>query len=554
MTENSEQLSSKNIFSDSPLGIKNPLLSRSPLGQKFLQPLGSRSISVLNLSLFSDKEGKLQRFSDWESPFLVKSKPDLGFKTIIQEKPLSPLSNNPFKATELHSDQVSNIESDFSETPTNYNLEADIHTLDKPQIRQKLAPPSEKNNESKKNNPVSPTKPSSSKVKPSKSTLFRAIIGDNSPSSKQNSFPQVENKPSSNLNSEQNINLSSFESDSPIIQEQTETYNLEQISSRIDSPNSPQIQRESESSTPETHSELPQTQQPQTPIVEKTSSGINSPNSPQIQRETESSTPENPNTITSDSSPQIQRKSKSILNQSNFINEKPQTVRELLSDGNLPEIQGVFKNLASHKRLTSQQTKNQENQYFFQNYQASIQAKTSTSSPKSRNSVPDAWSNIEELMGEAEKPKPDSNRKKSPNLNPQQSRLEKPPKSQLLPDSTQVSPKGEVQSAQFENQPSPIKKLMQKTLANRGKLKEEVSARKGHQVHPLKEQDLYALEENVNAQNIAQVQKQDESKEEVITSEHLEELAREIYSAICQRFQVERERYGFNNFSNRLPW
>ncbi|MEL7037557.1 MAG: hypothetical protein AAFO04_18320 [Cyanobacteria bacterium J06592_8] len=468
MTENSEQLPSENIPSESPFGTRNTLLSRSPLGQKFLQPIGARSISVLDLSLFSDQGGELQRFSDGDSPFLVESKPRLKPEATIQAEPISSINFNPSQVTEFNSDQGSNRESDFSQTLINSNPESDIPKSDQPQVRRESASPSKNDSKRKSDDKTPTTKPELSSLKASKSTLFREILGESHP-------PQAQNKSSSNLHSEQNINRNSFEPETLINQEETDTSHSEDQSNAIASENSLSIQQKSEIY----------------PTEQRT------------------------NAIASSISNSGQKNSESF---------------------------NISENLSQIQR----ESQTQKIQNSSQKSQGSIQAKPTTNPRKSRDLVPESWSNIEELMGETEKPEPNSN--------PEQSRLKKPPKSQLLPDSTQVGAKGEVRSSQFENQPTQIKKLMQKTLENRGKLKEQVSARKGHQVQPLNEQDLYALEESVKAQNLAQVQILDESKEEVVTSEHLEELAREIYSAICQRFQVERERYGFNNFSNRLPW
>ncbi|MEO8891895.1 MAG: hypothetical protein ABI417_10240, partial [Coleofasciculaceae cyanobacterium] len=59
-----------------PLGIKDPLLSPIPLGQrfispKFLSPLGARPLSTVDFSTFSDE-------AFWDSPFLNDSPPNVG--------------------------------------------------------------------------------------------------------------------------------------------------------------------------------------------------------------------------------------------------------------------------------------------------------------------------------------------------------------------------------------------------------------------------------------------------------------------------------------------
>ncbi len=633
MTENSEQFTSENIPSEPTLGIKNPLVSRSPLGQKFLQPLGAKSLSVLDLSLFSGEGGELQQFSDWESPFLVESKPQLGNQAILQEQSLSSTNFDSSQVPELNREQTNNGESDFSQNPAILNPErSSIPISEDSQVRRESTSLYNESSNTHQEPQVSTSQPYTSHSKPSKSTIFREILGDKLLSNKVNNFTQKNNTKFSNSEEISNLPLiqrkaetanteevsnvplipretqepSTIESqpDLPSIQRKAEVSNNEELSNLPliqretqesltikNQSNLPTIQREPETSNSEEVSNLSSIQKKAEPLTAKNQSNLpliqretksdnseeisNLPsiqretqpskseavsNSPSIQRETQPSNigetsnlpsiqreTEEPSTTKSQSNlPLIQRESESKLNQSNFIDESNQTVGELLSRGNLPEIQGVFENITSQKILGSQQYSIQSTRYPSQKSQDSIQAKPAINSQKYRNLVPESWSNIEELIGEEEKPKQNSNH--------EQSRPKKPPKSQLLPDSTQVGARGEIRASQFENQPSQIKELMQQTLANRGKLKEEVSSKKGHKVQPLTEQDIYSLEENIKSKDLVSIQKEEDTKDEVVTSEHLEELAREIYSVVCQRLQVERERYSFKSYYNRLPW
>jgi len=104
---------------------------------------------------------------------------------------------------------------------------------------------------------------------------------------------------------------------------------------------------------------------------------------------------------------------------------------------------------------------------------------------------------------------------------------------------------------------SPYDPMMEKTIETRAILKDKMSPEKSHPIQPLRQQDLDELEEHISTQPSSQEpenEKKQEEKEEVVTSEHLEALAREIYGSICQRLQIERERYGLNPASRRLPW
>ena len=81
---------------EEPLGIRNPLLSSTPLGQrflspKFLLPLGSRPLSTFDFSTFSSDSTLVQGFLDeafWDSPFLNESPPILGSASLTLPQPI----------------------------------------------------------------------------------------------------------------------------------------------------------------------------------------------------------------------------------------------------------------------------------------------------------------------------------------------------------------------------------------------------------------------------------------------------------------------------------
>ncbi|MEB3885563.1 hypothetical protein LKE08_19230, partial [Lyngbya sp. CCY1209] len=254
MAENSEQLKSENVPSDPPLGIKSPLLSRSPLGQTFLQPLGTRSLSVLDRSLFSREGVELQRFPDWDSPFLVESKPRLGNETIIQEQPL-PTADK------------------LTPNPATSNPEiSSIPTAEEPQVRRELAAPSEAiNRDSESPNHDNP-QPSISQFKPSKSTIFRSALDGIKYPQNYNNFGAKKSTPKTEISKPIHRENVQRKSETSGIEQISETSASEEISDAIASPDSPGIQRQSETSASEAITDA-----------------IASPDSSPIQRQSETS-------------------------------------------------------------------------------------------------------------------------------------------------------------------------------------------------------------------------------------------------------------------------
>ncbi|MDT9229702.1 MAG: hypothetical protein P5690_12465, partial [Limnospira sp. PMC 1236.20] len=168
MSKNPDNVTSTNTNSPSYLGVKNPLMSPTPLGQKFLQPLGARSISVLDLSLFAGEGVQLQSFDEWDSPFLLESKPNFSNQNIIQEKPLNSVDFTPNAET--------------TSIPQSTETSA-IFTSETPEISRELDSPSEELDNLNQDQ----TKVNYQKSTPSKSTIFRSILGDNI-SPKSNKF------------------------------------------------------------------------------------------------------------------------------------------------------------------------------------------------------------------------------------------------------------------------------------------------------------------------------------------------------------------------------
>ncbi|MDT9312589.1 MAG: hypothetical protein P5701_19430, partial [Limnospira sp. Paracas R14] len=237
MSTKSDKISSTNTPSEAPLGVKNPIVSPIPLGQKFLQPIGARSISVLDLSLFSSKGVELQRFSDWDSPFLLESKPDLGNRNIIQEKPLNDV------------DFSGNSEIESIPKPTEISP---IPTSESSAIRRELDAPFEDLDNINQDQ----TKVNYQQSQPSKSTIFRSILGDYvSPKSNRfypPKYPESQERSKSHhsesIQRQYESSTSEPISDISPIQRLSETSDSGDINDAIASNDSPSIQRLSETS------------------------------------------------------------------------------------------------------------------------------------------------------------------------------------------------------------------------------------------------------------------------------------------------------------------
>ncbi|GCE95472.1 hypothetical protein NIES46_35370 [Arthrospira platensis NIES-46] len=329
--------------------------------------------------------------------------------------------------------------------------------------------------------------------------------------------------------------------DSPSIQRLPETSDWGDVNNAIASHDLPSIQRLSETSDSSPIQRLSETSD-----SGDVNNAIASDDSPSIQRlsETSDSSPIQRPSETSDSgdvndgisendSSSIQREAELLSS----ISTRNITVKEMLLNGNIPEIQRFFKN-----------------KFITKNNEASNHQNFNKNNPKNsdfneKNLVSHNPYNIHNI-----------NNQKNSRLNQfknNQNTNVSFPQNPYIPDSLQVSSKGNILSSQFYNKPSNIKEIMQKTIQDRARLKQTISSQKSQQVESLREQDIYELEENIKAKATTDDdhnQPESKSEEEVVTSEQLEALAIEIYRFICQRFQVERERYGSHRSSGRFPW
>ena len=120
------------------LGVRNPLLSATPLGQSFLSaqfilPLGAKPINLINWSLTSPNETAVQGFIDqdlWQDSSFAE------FQPLHQNLPSSETATFSDRSATSPTIPPSTAAPSQPETPTSHRLEA---TPSKPQISRKKA-------------------------------------------------------------------------------------------------------------------------------------------------------------------------------------------------------------------------------------------------------------------------------------------------------------------------------------------------------------------------------------------------------------------------------
>ncbi len=173
----------------------------------------------------------------------------------------------------------------------------------------------------------------------------------------------------------------------------------------------------------------------------------------------------------------------------------------------------------------------------------------------STEAIPDAWTSIEELMGESQAiPDPStvvqtfSNQKESPKPQPkpkqQQSDIRN---SMMLPPGVNMGVNGP-KSLGLMEQPTALQQLMQESLKTSGQIKDAIASRTAQPLEPIQSEDLKTLLPGLQSN-----EKQEKTQEQKDFSAAFEALAREIYALLRQRLEVEKERHGFY-YSGRSNW
>jgi hypothetical protein len=171
--------------------------------------------------------------------------------------------------------------------------------------------------------------------------------------------------------------------------------------------------------------------------------------------------------------------------------------------------------------------------------------------------IPESWSSIEELLGEnhASESEPVvvqafADRRHSATENQQLSQNESNIRtSKLLPSA--IRGVKNLKSSSFSGQSAYGQKPIQKATEVSTKLKEAISIRKRGIEKPIPAQNIEPVEEDISSQESVE---QDENKYEENVLDHLDALAREIYTLVRQRLEIERERHHGLYYSGRLPW
>ena len=173
--------------------------------------------------------------------------------------------------------------------------------------------------------------------------------------------------------------------------------------------------------------------------------------------------------------------------------------------------------------------------------------------------IPESWSSIEELLGENH-PSPSESEpvvvqafadgRHSATENQQLSQNESNIRTSMLLPSAIRGAKN-LKNSSFSGQSAYGQKPMQKSTEVSTKLKEAISIRNREIEKPIPAQNIELVEEDISSQESVE---QDENKCEENVPDHLDALAREIYTLVRHRLEIERERHHGLYYSGRLPW
>ncbi|SKB15631.1 hypothetical protein PL11201_770001 [Planktothrix sp. PCC 11201] len=173
----------------------------------------------------------------------------------------------------------------------------------------------------------------------------------------------------------------------------------------------------------------------------------------------------------------------------------------------------------------------------------------------STSDVPDSWSSIEELLGESnstpseptvvqafstKEGRPAKERKNRKQMSDIRTGM-------LLPPGISRGVTG-VHSLDLQQQPTPVKALMEKTIQTRLQQEQKTASRKAEPVQTLTRSNIGLEDSRVSL--ISEAQKE-ETKQAETKTDQVEVLAREIYCLVRQRFEIERERQG-SSYDRRL--
>ncbi|MCF3575745.1 hypothetical protein [Planktothrix agardhii] len=533
--QNINQKSTETPTEEDALGIKNPLLTPTTLGQNFLSlqsisPLGSRSINLINWSLISPNQTLLQNFQDnenWQDSSISEFRP-FSKNSLTENSPIiEPQSDKTLPSSvpiqlssELPIQQPPETSFIDSESPIPQPPETPSFDSESPIGQTENIFPFQIDQKTRRNSVIQNSKSSTSHFFQKKSEFPREKISQ-------------ENVNKLTKKSAENQDISTTEES---VINSIETNDLQTINP-TDIPN-PEIPVSTLQKQPESVSDIQKQTESQTVAQLLRQPGA----IPQLPQVLENITHSKPLGI-----------SKSLIQPSKLISETSflQTNPMLSKD----EHENVLDNLdqfasPSTINIEPKSEPNFNNESSKQGIMIQQQE-----SDFSTSDVPDSWSSIEELLGESNSTpsKPTvvqaffkKEGRQAKHRKHQHQTLDFPA-GMLLPPGISSGVAG-IHNLDLQQQPTSVKVLMEKTIQTRIQQEQKTASRKAEPVETLTRSNLGLEYHQSSSASVAQ---KEETKQAETKTDQVEVLAREIYGLVRQRFEIERERQG-SSYDRRL--
>ena len=573
--QNINQKSTETPTEEDALGIKNPLLTPTTLGQNFLSlqsisPLGSRSINLINWSLISPNQTLLQNFQDnenWQDSSISEFRP-FSKNSLTENSPIiEPQSDKTLPSSvpiqlssELPIQQPPETSFIDSESPIPQPPETPSFDSESPIGQTENIFPFQIDQKTRRNSVIQNSKSSTSHFFQKKSEFPREKISQ-------------ENVNKLTKKSAENQDISTTEES---VINSIETNDLQTINP-TDIPN-PEIPVSTLQKQPESVS-----------VINPT--GIVTPEIPvsTLQKQPDSASTINPTGIVTPEIPvsDIQKQTESqtvaqLLRQPGAIPQLPQVLENITHSKPL----GISKSLIQPSKLISETSflqtnpmlSKDEHENVLDNLDQFASPSTINIEPKSEpnfnnesskqgimiqqqesdfstSDVPDSWSSIEELLGESNSTpsKPTvvqaffkKEGRQAKHRKHQHQTLDFPA-GMLLPPGISSGVAG-IHNLDLQQQPTSVKVLMEKTIQTRIQQEQKTASRKAEPVETLTRSNLGLEYHQSSSASVAQ---KEETKQAETKTDQVEVLAREIYGLVRQRFEIERERQG-SSYDRRL--
>ncbi|MCB8764194.1 hypothetical protein [Planktothrix agardhii] len=518
--QNINQKSTETPTEEDALGIKNPLLTPTTLGQNFLSlqsisPLGSRSINLINWSLISPNQTLLQNFQDnenWQDSSISEFRP-FSKNSLTENSPIiEPQSDKTLPSSvpiqlssELPIQQPPETSFIDSESPIPQPPETPSFDSESPIGQTENIFPFQIDQKTRRNSVIQNSKSSTSHFFQKKSEFPREKISQenvNKLTKKSAENQDISTTEESVINSIETNDLQTINpTDIPVsdIQKQTESQTVAQLLRQPGAiPQLPQVLENITHSKPLGISKS--LIQPSKLISETSFLQTN----PMLSKDEHENVLDNLDQFASPSTINIEPKS-----EPNFNNESSK--------------QGIM-------------IQQQESDF-------------------STSDVPDSWSSIEELLGESNSTpsKPTvvqaffkKEGRQAKHRKHQHQTLDFPA-GMLLPPGISSGVAG-IHNLDLQQQPTSVKVLMEKTIQTRIQQEQKTASRKAEPVETLTRSNLGLEYHQSSSASVAQ---KEETKQAETKTDQVEVLAREIYGLVRQRFEIERERQG-SSYDRRL--